>query len=129
MEIAITEGIKVSVETFYLPEYTIPSKRHYVFSYKIRIENLSANKIQLLNRNWEIKDITGDIRNVVNGKGVVGKEPILIPGESFEYNSGCHFPSPCGKMSGSYVMKRIDDKSLFEVEIPEFTLVPSFVNN
>ncbi len=129
MEIAITEGVKVSVETFYLPEYSVPSKRHYVFSYKIKIENLSAHKIQLLNRNWTIKDITGQERNVVNGKGVVGKEPILIPGESFEYNSGCHFPSPCGKMSGTYVMQRIEDKSLFEVEIPEFTLVPSFLNN
>lgn len=129
MEIAITDGIKVSVETFYLPEYTIPSKRHYVFSYKIKIENLSANKIQLLTRNWNIVDITGETRNVINGKGVVGKEPILHPGSSFEYNSGCHFPSPGGKMSGSYIMKRIQDGSLFEVEIPEFSLIPSFFNN
>ncbi|NME67521.1 Co2+/Mg2+ efflux protein ApaG [Flammeovirga aprica] len=129
MEIAITDGIKVSVETFYLPEYSVPSRRHYVFSYKIKIENLSANKIQLLRRNWEITDITGEVRNVVNGKGVVGKEPIMIPGESFEYNSGCHFPSPCGKMSGTYVMRKIEDNTLFEVQIPEFTLVPSFFNN
>ncbi|NLR92741.1 MULTISPECIES: Co2+/Mg2+ efflux protein ApaG [Flammeovirga] len=129
MEIAITEGIKVSVDQYFLPEYSSPTERHYVFGYKIRIDNLSASAVQLLKRNWEIIDITGDKREVVRGDGVVGKSPIIQPGESFEYVSGCHFVSPIGKMKGSYEMIRVRDNSPFDVQIPEFTLQPKYSIN
>ncbi|OHX65277.1 Co2+/Mg2+ efflux protein ApaG [Flammeovirga pacifica] len=129
MEIAITEGIKVIVDNYYLPEYSVPDKRHYVFGYKIKIVNLSANTVKLLRRNWIITDIAGDKREVVNGEGVIGKTPTITPGNSFEYVSGCHFISPVGKMSGSYVMEKINENSIFEVEIPEFTLQPKFSIN
>ncbi|AZQ62372.1 Co2+/Mg2+ efflux protein ApaG [Flammeovirga pectinis] len=129
MEIAITDGIKVTVNTFFLPEYSVPAERHYVFSYQIRIENLSAYTVQLLTRNWDIIDITGTNRTVKNGNGVIGKNPVILPGDHFEYTSGCHFVSPIGKMSGSYKMQRVNDKKVFEVEIPEFTLMPSFSKN
>ncbi|ANQ48794.1 Co2+/Mg2+ efflux protein ApaG [Flammeovirga yaeyamensis] len=129
MEVAITEGIKVTVDNYYMPEYSVPDKRHYVFGYKIKIENLSAYTVQLLRRNWEIFDIVGDKREVIKGDGVIGQTPIIDPGEFFEYVSGCHFISPIGKMKGTYEMKKVTESTLFDVEIPEFTLQPKFSIN
>lgn len=124
----ITEGIKVSVETEYQPEYSSPSQYHYVFTYRITIENGSENTIQLLRRHWFIHDANTILREV-EGEGVVGQQPVLEPGQSHKYVSGCNLKSGIGKMRGTYLMERIVDGKSFEVIIPEFTMVVPFKYN
>ena len=104
----ITEGIKVSVETEYQPEYSSPSQYHYVFTYRITIENESENTIQLLRRHWFIHDANTIIREV-EGEGVVGQQPVLEPGQDHKYVSGCNLKSGIGKMKGTYLFERIVD--------------------
>lgn len=118
----ITEGVKVSVSTEFQPEYSNANQAHFVFTYKITIENNSPFTIQLQRRRWEIADILGN-RREVEGEGVVGQQPVLEPGEFHEYVSGCNLKSGIGKMSGTYQMERIVDGSRFLVNIPEFTMV------
>ena len=118
----ITEGIKVTVETEYQPYYSSPSQYHYVFTYKIGIENNSAFTIQLLKREWQIHDAGFHIRTV-EGDGVVGVQPVLEPGEFHQYVSGCNLKSGLGKMVGYYLMERVVDGAKFKVKIPEFVLV------
>jgi ApaG protein len=118
----ITEGVKVTVQTEYQQDYSVPEQGHFVFTYKINIENNSPFTIQLLTRHWEIFDILGANREV-DGDGVVGQQPVLEPGESHEYVSGCNLKSGVGKMNGSYEMERIVDGSRFLVQIPEFTMI------
>ena len=122
---ASTEGVKVSVLTEYQPEYSSPYQSHFVFSYRIRIENHSHNTVQLQRRKWLIFDSNATIREV-EGEGVVGLTPILEPGESHEYISGCSLKSSIGKMTGSYVMERLVDGKKFRVMIPEFGLIAPF---
>lgn len=124
----ITEGVKVSVETEYQPEYSSPSQYHYVFTYRITIENGSENTIQLLRRHWFIHDTNTTLREV-EGEGVVGQQPVLEPGQSHKYVSGCNLKSGIGKMRGTYLMERIVDGKKFEVIIPEFTMVVPFKYN
>jgi len=124
----ITEGIKVSVETEYQPEYSSPSQYHYVFTYRITIENESENTIQLLRRHWFIHDANTIIREV-EGEGVVGQQPVLEPGQDHKYVSGCNLKSGIGKMKGTYLMERIVDGKRFKVTIPEFTMVVPFKYN
>ncbi|NJL12463.1 MAG: Co2+/Mg2+ efflux protein ApaG [Microscillaceae bacterium] len=124
----ITEGIKVSVVTDYQEDYSNPAQSHFVFTYKITIENRSASTIQLLRRHWFIHDSNGYVREV-EGEGVVGKKPILEPGEVHQYVSGCNLRTGLGKMHGTYVMERAFDGKLLEVIIPEFTLVVPYLNN
>lgn len=121
----ITEGIKVSVETIYQPEYSSPVQSHYVFTYRILIENCSDNTIQLLRRHWHIHDITTHVREV-EGEGVVGQKPVIEPGQTHEYVSGCNLISGIGKMRGAYLMEKIVDGRKFRVAIPEFTMVVPF---
>jgi ApaG protein len=118
----ITQGIKVSVETEYQPSYSSPSQYHYVFTYRITIENQSEYTIQLLRRHWLISD-AGFARREVEGDGVVGQQPVLEPGQAHQYVSGCNLKSGIGKMVGTYLMERIVDGIKLKVNIPEFTMV------
>ncbi|MBS1553698.1 MAG: Co2+/Mg2+ efflux protein ApaG [Cytophagales bacterium] len=118
----VTQGVKVIVETEYQPSYSSPSQYHYVFTYKITIINNSDYTIQLQRRHWYIHDAGFTMREV-EGEGVVGLQPMLEPGESHHYVSGCNLKSGLGKMVGSYQMERIVDGSKFQVNIPEFVMV------
>ncbi|MCU0367877.1 MAG: Co2+/Mg2+ efflux protein ApaG [Cyclobacteriaceae bacterium] len=117
----ITQGIKVSVETEYQPSYSSPSQYHYVFTYRITIENQSEFTIQLLRRHWHIHDAGYTMREV-EGEGVVGQQPVLEPGQVHQYVSGCNLKSGIGKMVGTYQIERIVDGVKFEVVVPEFTM-------
>ncbi len=119
---AITQGVKVSVETEYQPSYSSPSQYHYVFTYRITIENQSEFTVQLLRRHWHIYD-AGFLSREVEGEGVVGQQPLLEPGETHQYVSGCNLKSGLGKMVGTYQMERIVDGVRFQVTVPEFTMV------
>jgi ApaG protein len=125
---AITKGVRVTVETEYMPEYSSPAQYHYVFTYRITIENVSEYAIQLMSRHWDISDAAYP-RREIEGEGVVGKQPTLEPGEVHQYVSGCNLKSGIGVMSGFYTMKRIMDEKLFNVDIPAFTMVVPFKLN
>lgn len=118
----ITQGIKVTVETEYQPSYSSPSQYHYVFTYRITIENQSEFTIQLLRRHWKIADAGFSLREV-DGEGVVGQQPVLEPNQSHNYVSGCNLKSGIGKMMGTYLMERIVDGLRFEVTVPEFHMI------
>lgn len=124
----ITEGVKVSVETEYQPEYSSPSQGHYVFTYRIEIENKSTNTVQLMRRHWFIHDANSLAREV-EGEGVVGQQPILEPGQRHQYVSGCNLRSGIGKMYGTYLMERVVDGYQFKVVIPEFNMIIPFKMN
>lgn len=125
---AITEGIKVSVETSYQAEYSSPAQNHYVFTYKITIENNGEYTIKLLRRHWHIHDANNNTREV-EGDGVVGQQPILEPGQKHQYISGCNLRSGYGKMFGTYLMEKIVDGKEFEVIIPEFSMTVPYLLN
>lgn len=118
----VTQGVKVIVETEYQPSYSSPSQYHYVFTYKITIINNSEYTIQLQRRHWFIHDAGFTVREV-EGEGVVGLQPMLEPGESHHYVSGCNLKSGLGKMVGTYQMERIVNGTKFQVKIPEFVMV------
>jgi ApaG protein len=124
----ITDGVKVSVETIYQPEYSNPANEHYMFAYKIQIENLGDYSVQLLRRHWVIFDSNGSKREV-EGEGVVGLQPILAPGQHHEYVSGCNLKTNMGFMQGTFQMRRLVDNELFDVNIPQFALIPPFKQN
>jgi ApaG protein len=128
MVTAITEGVKVSVETNYQPEYSSPTQMHYVFTYRITIENHSDYSVKLQRRHWFIHDANNAIREV-EGEGVVGQQPILEPGETHQYVSGCNLRSGLGKMHGIYLMEKIMDGKTFDVIIPEFTMIVPYILN
>lgn len=125
MVTTITDGVKVSVETQYQPEYSNPANDHYMFAYKINIENLSDYTVQLLRRRWDIFDSNGSHREV-EGEGVVGEQPVIEPGKSHEYVSGCNLKTDIGRMKGEYQMVRTMDNAVFDVEIPEFFMVAPY---
>ncbi len=120
-----TSGVKISVESTYQSEYSNPDNEHFMFAYRITIENNSEYTVQLLRRHWNIFDSTGDIKQV-HGDGVVGEQPILAPGESHQYVSGCNLKSDLGFMEGYYEMIREIDNSIFHVHIPRFNLIASY---
>ena len=125
---AITKGIQVSVETTYQPDFSNPQQHHYVFTYKVRIENKSMHTVQLLRRRWEIFDAT-ETRKIVEGEGVVGQQPILEPGEYHTYVSGCNLKSGMGKMKGTFTLEKLMNGKFLEVVIPEFQLISSLFQN
>ncbi len=125
---AITEGIIVSAEVQYRPEYSHPSNQEYIFTYHITIENCSKYTIQLLSRHWYIFEMS-NIRREVNGEGVVGQQPIIEPGQSHQYTSACNLNSTFGNMHGTYTMLRVSDDRLFEVKIPIFAMEVPFKLN
>ncbi len=124
----ITEGVKVSVETTYQPEYSNPANEHYMFAYKVQIENLSGYSVQLMRRHWNIFDSNGTKREV-EGEGVIGLQPIIAPGQHHEYVSGCNLKTDMGTMQGTYQMKRLVDNELIDVKIPQFLLIAPFKLN
>ncbi len=128
MVTAITEGIQVSVEVTYQAEFSSPQQHHYVFTYKVTIQNKSSHTVQLLKRKWEIFDAAETVK-IVEGDGVVGQQPILEKGQSHSYVSGCNLKSGLGKMKGIYFMEKIVDRKKIIVEVPEFQMIAHIFNN
>lgn len=122
MSTTTTEGIRITVETRPLPERTSPAAEQYAFAYTIRIENVGDRPAQLLERHWVITDALGKVEEV-RGPGVVGRQPRLDPGQSFEYTSWVALRTSFGSMRGSYAMVRPDGSS-FAARIGEFALAP-----
>lgn len=120
-----TSGINISVECIYQPEYSNADNMHFMFAYRITIENTSDYTAQLISRHWEIFDSIGEHKQV-DGEGVVGEQPILQPGASHQYVSGCNLKSELGYMEGHYTMVREIDDHLFHVEIPRFNLIAEY---
>lgn len=124
---AITEGIRVSVQTGFLPEQSTPAENRYAFRYTVTIANEGDATARLRSRHWIITDGNAKVEEV-RGPGVVGYQPTLKPGEAFEYTSGCVLETPFGVMRGTYQMERPDGRS-FDAVIADFTLaVPNVVN-
>jgi ApaG protein len=117
---ALTEGIRVRVQSLYVPDRSSPIDDRYFFAYTITISNESASTAQLRTRHWIITDGRGDVEEV-RGDGVIGEQPRLAPGQSFEYTSGCQLTTPIGTMHGTYRFWR-DDGSYFDAEIAPFSL-------
>lgn len=128
MNALITHNIKVSVRSFYKPEYSKPNQQHFVHAYKIIIENKSEHPIQVMTRHWKIFDSVEPIKNV-DGEGVVGEKPIIEPGGKFEYVSGCHLKSEIGYMRGFYNVLNPVTKDMLIIAIPKFTLQAGYKLN
>lgn len=125
---ATTEGVKVLVQAEFQEMYSQPAQQHYLFTYRIKIENHSPATVQLLNRHWYIFDSLG-MHSEVEGPGVLGVQPVLEPGQVHEYISGCPLRSNFGQMWGYYTMQRVFDGKLFTVEIPKFQMVTPYLMN
>ena len=117
---AITRGIAVSVEPTYLEANSSPATSRYLWAYRVTIENQGRETVQLLSRHWMITNARGELTEV-KGPGVIGKQPLLKPGESYSYTSGAPLNTPSGMMGGSYQMES-DRGELFDIEIPTFSL-------
>lgn len=115
-----TRSIKVTVRPFYLEQHSSPAEGHWVWAYHVTIENSGGETVQLRNRHWRITDAMGRLEEV-RGPGVVGEQPVLAPGESFQYTSSCPLPTPSGFMVGDYEMETRDGEN-FLVHIPAFSL-------
>lgn len=115
-----THGIRITVRPDYLDDQSSPGENHFVWAYHVRIENQGAITVQLKSRHWKITDALGRLQEV-QGPGVVGEQPVLKPGESFEYTSGTPLSTPSGIMAGSYQMQGPDGQ-VFDVTIPAFSL-------
>jgi ApaG protein len=122
---AVTRGVRVRVHARFSPEHADRRSRKWYFLYTIRITNEADQAVQLLNRHWTITNATGDVQEV-RGPGVIGKQPTLLPGESFEYTSGCPLGTPFGSMHGTYEMVAEDGEE-FLVQIAPFALRESEV--
>jgi ApaG protein len=122
-----TRGIRVQAQSFYDEDRSSPQESYYFFSYQVRISNQGSETAQLVSREWIITDGNGDSQRI-QGPGVVGEQPVLAPGDEFEYTSFCPLPTPVGSMHGSYRMMLSTGES-FEAEISPFSLaVPHAVN-
>ncbi len=117
---AITDGIRVTVKSAYVAEQSSPTAGRYVFAYTVRIQNEGAEPAQLRTRHWIITDGNGKVEEV-RGPGVVGHQPLLKPGDHFEYTSGCVLQTPRGEMKGTYQMHRTDGR-MFDAAIAPFRL-------
>lgn len=117
---SITRGIRVRVISQYSPERSQPGKHQWFFLYTIRISNEGHETVQLLSRHWIITDGNNQV-DEVQGPGVVGEQPVLAPGDAFEYTSGCPLPTSFGMMQGTYQMTTKDGE-VFDIEIAPFTL-------
>ena len=115
-----TRAIRITVKPFFLEDQSAPEESHYVWAYHVRIENQGPETVQLRNRYWRITDSMGRIQEV-RGAGVVGEQPVLRPGETFEYTSGTPLGTPSGIMVGSYQMESATGER-FDVNIPAFSL-------
>ena len=124
----ISEGIEISVETFYQPDYSNPVSGEYMFAYRITIENRNNFPVKLHRRHWYITDSNGSNREV-EGEGVVGVQPTLQSGERYQYVSGCNLHTEIGRMHGTYVMENLHSKDQMEVAIPAFDMITPFKYN
>lgn len=124
----ITRGIKISVNTSFEGTYFKNYKIHFAFSYEITIENHSKDSVQLNLRHWEIFDSLNNVE-VVDGEGVIGKKPVLKPGESHTYSSGCLLSSPYGAMRGFFTMINFTTTKTFKVIVPNFRLSAPYALN
>lgn len=124
----VTRGIKISVETTYEGSFYKNYKIQYAFGYTVTIENQSKDSVQLNARHWEILDALNNVETV-SGEGVIGKKPVLQPGESHTYTSGCLLTSPFGAMQGYYSMVNFTTTKNFKVTIPTFKLSAPFAIN
>ncbi|MGH7093622.1 MAG: Co2+/Mg2+ efflux protein ApaG [Stellaceae bacterium] len=115
-----TRSIKITVRPFYLEQHSSPADDHYVWAYHVRIENGGGETVQLHNRHWRITDNAGRLQEV-RGPGVIGEQPVLGPGESFEYTSSCPLPTPSGIMVGDYEMSTQAGER-FLAHVPAFSL-------
>jgi ApaG protein len=123
---AITRKVRVRVTPAYYPERSEPERSRYFWLYSVEIGNEGAETVQLLSRYWRIVDGNGQVQEV-RGAGVVGEQPVIAPGESYQYTSGCPLPTPSGFMSGSYQMVAASGER-YEVKIPAFSLDSPFVS-
>ena len=122
-----TEGIRIEVGSTYVPENSVPDNSYYFFAYRVRISNVGDRTAQLISRKWVITDTNGQVETV-QGAGVVGEQPLLEPGQCFEYTSYCPLPTPVGSMQGAYQMVDREGRK-FEAIIAPFSLaVPTAVN-
>ena len=124
----VTEVVNIMVESFYQPMQSNPLNSEYLFAYRITIENLTIYPVKLLSRHWHIVDSNGTHREV-EGDGVVGQQPVITPGSSYQYTSASNMHSDIGKMYGSYLIENLFNKKKLTVKIPEFLLiVPAKMN-
>ena len=122
-----TRKINITVNPYFLDEQSEPEDQHFVWAYQVTIDNQSKEKVQLKNRYWKIIDSNGSEQEV-KGEGVVGEQPILNPGEKFEYTSGTPLSTPSGFMGGYYEMETTEGK-IFEAIIPQFSLDSPFIQS
>ena len=120
MYTAVTNGVRVTVTPTYVEEQSRPEESRYLFAYTVEITNLNVERVRLRDRYWKIVDGVGRVLEV-RGAGVVGQQPVLGPGESFSYTSGCPLETPDGTMEGHYLMERAGGEP-FEAAIPAFSL-------
>ncbi len=128
MNSMISGGVQITAEPFYQPEESNPINREFMFAYRITIENKNEFPVKLLRRHWHIFDSNGEIREV-EGEGVVGVQPTILPSDSYKYISGCNLKSELGKMQGSYLLENLHTKKTFQVIIPAFNLIASLKLN
>lgn len=128
MREAITDGVSVKVKSTYQIEASKPDQNLFVFSYTVWIENQNDFNVKLLRRFWRITDAFGNYKEV-EGDGVIGQQPIIVPGSQHEYNSWCPLPTNIGTMEGYYIMQRDLEGSRFKVYIPKFILTEDAILN
>lgn len=126
MSEAITEGVRVQVDTRYVPHQSVPANNRFVFAYTVTIENRGSRTVKLESRHWIITDGNGKTEEV-RGEGVVGEKPVLKPQQRFQYTSGCILETTWGTMNGTYQLHR-DDGSSFDAEISPFLLRTPFAS-
>jgi ApaG protein len=124
---ATSNGVRVEVEPIYLPEQSDPKHGLWMFGYRVRITNVRSEAVQLLSRHWIITDANGHVEEV-RGPGVVGQTPVIAPGQSYAYESGCPLPTAMGTMHGTYQMVT-KDGARFDVTIAPFTLAEPYSVN
>ena len=115
-----TRHIRVTVRPVYLDDQSAPGDNHFVWAYHVTIENLGSETVQLINRHWRITDARGELHEV-RGPGVIGEQPVLEPGDVYEYTSGTPLATPSGIMAGAYQMEN-ERGEMFDIEIPAFSL-------
>jgi len=124
---AVTQDITVRVQVFYLAEQSVPESADYKWAYQVTIINAGRGTVQLLRRSWHITDAQGRVQHV-HGEGVVGQQPVLRPGEQYEYTSGTPLGTSSGFMTGQYHMQTLPEGDAFDIAIPTFSLDSPFQN-